>query len=180
MRRLAACLVAFGAIVLAHSTPGWAATTHLGTQGVGVHKTLYAKAYGSFKNDYKFRVAKVLNIGAKGNVIFKSGYNIKNFRVSLYERHATKYKQVRKLASDSGKYVSLNVSGLDVNKRYFFYVTGDAKGKHGGKYKIEYQTSAVPLPPAIWLFLTAVVGLVGVVRQKRKRNAKAEPLGAPA
>lgn len=49
---------------------------------------------------------------------------------------------------------------------YFFKVAGTLIGNNG-QYAGQLGVSEVPLPPAIWLFLTAVLGLVSVVRKRR-------------
>jgi hypothetical protein len=59
----------------------------------------------------------------------------------------------------------LNVSSSQVT----FGVTDDFYNDNGGQYIIDiYQTQAVPLPPALWLFGTGLLGLVGVARGKRQ------------
>lgn len=48
---------------------------------------------------------------------------------------------------------------------YFLEITGTTTGLDRGIYNIEVNT--VPLPPAIWLFLSALVGLVSFARIRR-------------
>lgn len=68
----------------------------------------------------------------------------------------------------SGGALTLSYSGL-TSGFYGFLFTGTITGTFGGFYAGNYTVSAVPLPPAVWLFLSALVGLVGVGRRKRKR-----------
>lgn len=49
---------------------------------------------------------------------------------------------------------------------YFFKVAGTLIG-NDGQYAGQLGVSEVPLPPAIWLFLTAVLGLTTIVRKGR-------------
>jgi hypothetical protein len=49
---------------------------------------------------------------------------------------------------------------------YFFKVAGTLIG-NDGQYAGQLSVNAVPLPPAVWLFLTALLGLAIVVRKQR-------------
>jgi hypothetical protein len=53
---------------------------------------------------------------------------------------------------------------------YFFKVAGTLIG-NDGQYAGQLSVNAVPLPPAVWLFLTAVVGLATIVRKPRPKAA---------
>jgi hypothetical protein len=68
----------------------------------------------------------------------------------------------------SGNALTLGSAGLLTELHYGLVFTGTLAGQFGGLYAGSYSISAVPLPPAIWLFLSALVGLVGVVRRRRK------------
>jgi hypothetical protein len=53
---------------------------------------------------------------------------------------------------------------------YQFVLTGIvAIGLEGGQYQFQGKISEVPLPAAVWLFLSAVLGLVSVSRRRRKQ-----------
>lgn len=49
---------------------------------------------------------------------------------------------------------------------YFFKVSGTLIG-NDGQYTSQLAVNEVPLPPAIWLMLTAILGLVTVARKRR-------------
>lgn len=53
---------------------------------------------------------------------------------------------------------------------YLFKVAGTLVG-NDGQYAAQLRVGEVPLPPAIWLFLTAVLGLVTIVRKRRPSSA---------
>ena len=53
---------------------------------------------------------------------------------------------------------------------YFFKVAGTLIG-NDGQYAGQLEVSEVPLPPAMWLFVTAILGLVSVVRKRRPATA---------
>lgn len=51
---------------------------------------------------------------------------------------------------------------------YQFMLTGIvANGQEGGQYQFQGKISEVPLPAAVWLFLSAILGLVSVSRRRR-------------
>lgn len=61
---------------------------------------------------------------------------------------------------------------------YGLLFTGTVTGTDGGFIAGTYTVSAVPLPPAVWLLLSALVGLVGVVRRKSTGTGAARPRAA--
>jgi hypothetical protein len=70
---------------------------------------------------------------------------------------------------------SLSHPGLTSGVVYGFLFFGTITGSSGGFYAGNFTVSAVPLPPAVWLLLSALVGLVGVVRRKNTITGPAEP-----
>ena len=62
----------------------------------------------------------------------------------------------------------LSYAGLVNEVDYGLVFTGTITGILGGLYTGAFSISAVPLPPSVWLFLSAILGLVGVVRMRRK------------
>ncbi len=58
---------------------------------------------------------------------------------------------------------STGTTGL-ASGNYYLKISGDAT--NGGRFHSQYATSAVPVPAAIWLFGSALVGLVSVSRRK--------------
>ena len=68
----------------------------------------------------------------------------------------------------SGAALTLGFAALLTELHYGLVFTGTLTGEFGGLYAGSYSISAVPLPAAVWLFLSALVGLVGVVRRRRK------------
>lgn len=53
---------------------------------------------------------------------------------------------------------------------YFFKVSGTVLGSDG-QYTSQFGVSEVPLPPAIWLFVSAILGLASVTRVRRRQRA---------
>ena len=55
---------------------------------------------------------------------------------------------------------------------YQFMLTGIvANGLEGGQYQFQGKISEVPLPAAVWLLLSAVMGLVSVSGLRREQNS---------
>ena len=75
------------------------------------------------------------------------------------------------VADRNGLLFTLAHSNLSAAADYVLRVSGTAAG-FGGNYGVLLNVggvSQVPLPPAIWLFISAVVGLVSVARRRRHR-----------
>ena len=62
---------------------------------------------------------------------------------------------------------------LDGGTDYAFTVAGDVSGLLGGAYKGKLSVSAVPLPAAAWLFLSALAGLFVIRRRQQPQIAAA-------
>ncbi len=79
------------------------------------------------------------------------------------------------VGTPSGSEIELSYSGLSSGISYGLLFTGVITGTRGGTYAGTYTVSAVPLPPAVWLSLSALIGLAGVVRHKRKGSPAIQP-----
>jgi hypothetical protein len=54
---------------------------------------------------------------------------------------------------------------------YQFMLTGFVPDdQEGGQYQFQGKISEVPLPAAVWLFISAILGLVSVSRLRREQN----------
>jgi hypothetical protein len=95
---------------------------------------------------------------------------IDNFGVKIIRSTSGLFDTFDVLATGSGSLVTLNSSALTNGSTYGFLFNGAVSGTNGGVYAGTYSVAAVPLPPAIWLFLSALIGLVGVVRSRRKSS----------
>ena len=68
---------------------------------------------------------------------------------------------------------AINFANLDPGG-YQFVISGLVPGsphEEAGQYQLQGQISAVPLPAAIWLLLSAVLGFASVSRLRRTREA---------
>jgi hypothetical protein len=65
----------------------------------------------------------------------------------------------------------LSFGNLDPAKTYFLQFAGTGGGvtDPGASYATQVSVSAVPLPPAVFLMLAALAGLIGFARVKLNR-----------
>jgi len=66
---------------------------------------------------------------------------------------------------DDNPFVSFRYANLAPGD-YFFRVAGTLIGNNG-QYSGQLGVNQVPLPPALWLFLTAMLGVVTIARKRR-------------
>lgn len=106
-----------------------------------------------------------------------SSIGISGFAVSLIENTGSNFSSFDTLAigAFTGGVLALNYAGLTGGTQYGLLFSGVITGIFGGAYAGTYAISAVPVPPAVWLLLSALIGLVGVVRHKRKRAIAVRP-----
>lgn len=132
---------------------------------------------GAFSDDFTFNVAGSTGVVASVAINNGRGFAINpaSFNVSLLENGSN----TGAVAERNGLLFTLAHAGLSSAADYILRVSGTASG-FGGNYGVLLNAggggvSEVPLPPAIWLFISAVVGLVSVARRRRDR---AEPVAA--
>jgi len=124
------------------------------------------KPSGSFEDDYSFEVSQQAEIAAAAlSLNFSNLVHISNFALSLFE--GTPSSPSNLLASGSGSVVALNFGDLFPGEDYFLRAEGDSDGVFGGSYLGGYSLSAVPLPPALVLFLSAL-GILALGRYFRR------------
>jgi hypothetical protein len=108
-------------------------------------------------------------------------FGIAGFGMSLIESTSGTFTTFATLDSDlvgSGGTFVVSFDSLAAGNLYGLLFTGTVTGTEGGFIAGTYTVSAVPLPPAIWLFLSALIGLAGVVRRKSTRTGAASSKGA--
>ncbi len=92
--------------------------------------------------------------GNVGSITFSSSQIANFFSIANFSVVPT--------AGTSGSLVFNNLSGLNT-----FTVTGSTNGSFGGSYNVTTgELSAVPVPAAVWMMGTALVGLVSFGRRK--------------
>ena len=137
----------------------------------------------------KFRVDnEPVTIDAVGVAInIPPFFNIENFVLKLVRGDGppedifnSTFLTVLDTAIPFGGALTLNFAGvLQEEVNYGLLFSGNVGGAFGfGLYAGSFSISAVPLPPAVWLFLSALVGLVGVVRRRHKQLVRADAAGA--
>jgi hypothetical protein len=97
--------------------------------------------------------------GNVGSITFSSSQIANFFSIANFS--------VAPTAGTGGSLVFNNLSGLNT-----FTVTGSTNGAFGGSYNVTTGAlSAVPVPAAVWMMGTALVGLVSFGRRKTARVA---------
>lgn len=137
---------------------------------------------GSFVDQYEFQVSTDANLQEITTVLNNVGnINLATLEVTLWEGSATgvgndptgSYTTVLPLTTATQganpfQYIfTLAYLGLSASTPYFIQVAGDIIGTSGGNYSVLVSVSNVPLPPAIWLFISALIGLVSIARTRR-------------
>jgi hypothetical protein len=129
-----------------------------------------------------FQLSTDANIAAAAvNINLQNILGISNFGFKLVQAGSgSDFTTFTDLATGvlSDGALSLSLSGLMSGVFYGFLFFGEITGSSGGFYAGNFTVSAVPLPPAVWLFLSALIGLAGVVRRKSTRTGAASPKGA--
>lgn len=151
----------------------------LGTIAVpGAANSGNTPASGMFSDQYEFQAANFANVLELTTTLNDSSFNIDiaGVTVSLFKALAgvgvgnaptADGAALATAAGVAGTQVSLVFAGLAPATPYFIQVVGDASGTSGGNYSVQVNLSQVPLPPAIWLFISALVGLVSFARIRR-------------
>lgn len=173
------------ALAFGMSTGASALVVETATIGVpGSHDYGAAIPTGSFDDSYAFTLS-----GADGTLdsfttVFNSqsaNIDVSSVVVSLYSYAGSlavtddpfdgSESFIASVSSASGTnpfFFTLSYLGLTEGVQYFVQVVGDLAGEAtSGNYSVNVNVSNVPLPPAIWLFISALVGLVSFARIRR-------------
>jgi len=63
--------------------------------------------------------------------------------------------------------LSMAFANLQPGGLGYYLLVGGTAGSSGGIYTGAYNLTVVPIPAAMWLFATALVGLAGIARRRR-------------
>jgi len=130
----------------------------------------------------RFQVSSPAKIDATGiNIVVPPMFGIGDFDFDLVQGLGSVADPfstfaVLALGAPFGGALTLSFATLAVGVQYGLLFSGDIGGDNTGPFGLyagSYSLSAVPLPPAAWLFLSALLGLAGVVRHRRKPMAPA-------
>jgi len=114
---------------------------------------------GLFENAYNFTLTEDSNFsGAVTNHPFLSSLNIDDLGMSIF--------------SDDGASLGMTTGGapLEISLLagdYSMVVSGTGTGAAGGAYTGSLEITAVPIPPAVLLLGSGILGLVAVAKRKR-------------
>jgi hypothetical protein len=166
-------------------TTNWGALTPTVTQVVSnATAPLGTLHSGSFTDVYKFTLNSAADLdSAVLNFNLLSLTHIKYFTLWLVDCGADGNSTTCNPSTDGNldsevgpntilpSILTLSFSGLTPGVHYGFLVTGKVTGLLGGAYLGHVTLSAVPVPAAVWLFVSGLVGLVVFVRRRRTPDA---------
>lgn len=162
MNKIAASL-AFVAVALSGTAS--AATYTVGALGTTPYVN-FVQTAGSFSDTYNFTIGALSDAAASAtNHQLTWGpfqiLDITNFNMSIYNSANT-------LLSSSGSGVS--VFSVVAADSYHAVVSGTSTGVSGGAYVVSMMATPqpVPVPAAVWLLGSGLIGLVGVARRKEQ------------
>lgn len=134
---------------------------------------------GDFSNTYNFTLSTLSGLAAvvtnsqlaSGTKVVK---DIKDLNLSIYD-------SANNLLANVGSGVSTYNQNL-LSGSYYAVVTGKVQGSLGGSYMISIYGKSVPVellgdpqpvpvPTAVWLLGSGLIGLVGVARRKEQTQA---------
>ncbi|MCG8544222.1 MAG: hypothetical protein MJE12_08450 [Alphaproteobacteria bacterium] len=101
------------------------------------------------------------------------GFNILGLTLDLFTAANVQIPGTFLVPNGNGaaQFVNFAYGGLAAGD-YFFKISGqlgpDAKN---GQYAAEFSVSEVPLPPAVWLFISAILGMVSFARIRRNKQS---------
>ena len=175
MKRLHVIVLA-GLLLLGLGAPTASASNFdLGSVSAGESKSGFVANFGtgivSFDDTISFSLLTVMTslVGSITDLVFVPGaIDSFNFTLDLYSDLAP--------TTSLGTYVDPTGTGLDFSYAnlavgdYFFRVTGDT-GSRGNVYLYKISFNAVPIPPALLLFGTALGGMAFAAYRRRTMKA---------
>ena len=121
---------------------------------------------GIFTDTFNFSISTVSDLAASAtnhSLYFGSWtlMDISGFSMSIYGPGGL-------ISGPAGSGISLAGLSLPVGSSYYAEVSGTATGLSGGAYSVAMLALPVPVPAAVWLLGSSLIGLVGVARRKKQ------------
>lgn len=126
---------------------------------------------GSFSDTYNFTISSLSDWTASvTNIQLSSFLNIADLNMRIFD-------SANNQLSNSGSNVAVFGDNILAGS-YYAIVTGTTTGSIGGAYMMSISTPPlpVPLPAAVWLLGSGLIGLVGVARRKERSQTMNMPL----
>ncbi len=158
----------------------------LNSSGETVFSNAFSSGFGGFQDAFTFAVTTASQISALASApALPPAFQINSFEIAVVEGGVvgTTFSggQVKAVGSVSGSgALELSYSNLAANTQYALVVLGEVASGIPGFYGGSAEVSAVPLPSAALLFLSSLLALAGVVRQRRKKSGAIKTSEQPA
>lgn len=172
MNKIAASLALLAAATLSNTVLASTVTVATPVDQAEFTAQVVLNQAGLFSDRYNFTIsAPISDAGASitnHNVKLgtKTVTNINNIQLQIFDATNT-------LLSTSGNEVSAYLPGIAAGSYHAIVTgsatgTGDKTGKNYGAYQMSIyaEPSAVPVPAAVWLLGSGLLGLVGIARRK--------------
>ena len=101
-----------------------------------------------------------------------AGFNILNLTLELFTAANVQIPGSFVVPNGDGAAPFINFAfGSLAAGDYFFKISGQiGPNSKDGVYSGEFNVSEVPLPPAVWLFISAILGMVSFARIRRNKQ----------
>lgn len=121
---------------------------------------------GVFTDTFNFSISTVSDLAASAtNHPLSFGslnlMDISGFSMSIFDSSGL-------ISGPAGSGISLAGLSLPAGSSYYAEVSGTATGLSGGAYSVAMLALPVPVPAAVWLLGSGLIGLIGVARRKKQ------------
>lgn len=136
----------------------------------------------TFAHDYAFGLSG--NASLKSVVLNFNAFaprNIIGLQAMLFSTNGTTDTLLASTSiGDGSLYETIKLAYANLNSAtdYFIRIVGTVTRGTLGTYAGVYELSPVPLPPALWLFGSAIIGLAAIGRQRRAARNNNGAIGA--
>lgn len=121
---------------------------------------------GAFTDTFNFSIGTVSDLAASAtnhslSLASLSMWDISGLSMSIFGPSGL-------ISGPTGSGISVTNPSLPAGSSYYAQVSGTATGLSGGAYSVAMVASPVPVPAAVWLLGSGLIGLVVVSRRKKQ------------
>ena len=120
---------------------------------------------GAFSDTFNFNIGTVSDLAASASVHALDFSSLSVLQISGLSMSI--FGPSGMISGPTAPEVSVTVHNLSAGS-YHAQISGNATGAFGGSYSVAMVAAPVPVPTAIWLLGSGLIGLVGVSRRKKQ------------